>query len=174
MVTRPSPQDRHLTQNGQSHLRVALPVLRNVSPWKGGARCSSLADDASVTHRIQRLFLAWLVLAVAVMITVGLLPGLEVDWSPGVYMAIAAVFALVNLFLGPVLRLLSLPVMLATLGLFAFVINTALFLLTDWLMDSLHVETVWPRWEARSSSRWCGQASCSWSTGATDGATLST
>jgi len=96
-----------------------------------------------VTRRIQHLFLAWLVLAVAVMITVWLFPGLEVDWSPGVYMAIAAVFALVNLFLGPVLRLLSLPVMLATLGLFAFVINTALFLLTDWLMDSLHVETVW-------------------------------
>jgi putative membrane protein len=89
-----------------------------------------------VGRRVQHLFVAWLVLAGAVMITVALLPGLEVDWSPGAYLGIAAVFALVNLVLGPVLRLMSFPVMMVTLGLFAFVINTGLFLLTAWLMDS--------------------------------------
>jgi putative membrane protein len=102
-----------------------------------------VTHDAAVGRRLKDLFVAWLVLAGAVMITVALLPGLEVDWSPGTYMAIAAVFALVNLFLGPMLRLLSFPVMVATLGLFAFVINTGLFLLTAWFMDSFHVETLW-------------------------------
>jgi putative membrane protein len=91
---------------------------------------------------LQRWFLGWVVLAVAVVVTVAVFPGIEVDWHPGTYLLIAAVFAAINLVLGPILRLLSLPVMAITLGLFSLVINTGLFLLTAGLMDSLHVDNI--------------------------------
>lgn len=91
---------------------------------------------------LRRWFYGWVVLAVAVWATVALFPGIEVDWSPGIYLAIAVVFAAVNLVLGTVLRLLSLPVMVITLGLFALVINTVLFEVTNWLMDSLHIDNL--------------------------------
>jgi putative membrane protein len=90
----------------------------------------------------RRWFAAWLILAVAVMVTVAVFPGIEVDWHPGTYLLIAAVFAAINLVIGPILKLLTLPVMAITLGLFALVINTGLFLLTAGLMDSLHVDNV--------------------------------
>ena len=94
-------------------------------------------------QRLKNLLLAWLILAAAVMITVAILPGMDVDWEPGTYLLFAAVFATVNLVLGPILKLLSLPVMVVTLGLFALVINTGLFLLTDWIIDSVKVDTIW-------------------------------
>ena len=91
---------------------------------------------------LKRWFVAWVILAVAVMVTVAVFPGIEVDWHPGTYLLIAAVFATINLVLGPILRLLSLPVMALTLGLFSLVINTGLLLLTAALMDSLHVDNI--------------------------------
>jgi putative membrane protein len=91
----------------------------------------------------MKLIVGWLVLAGAVMVTVVLVPGIEVDWSPGMYMAIAAVFALVNVTLGVVLRLVSLPLLVLTLGLFSFVLNAVLFLVTDRLVDSLEVDSFW-------------------------------
>lgn len=94
-------------------------------------------------RRFEHLFVAWLILAAAVMITVWIFPGLHVDWHPGIYLMFSAVFSLLNLFLGSVLRILSLPIMVVTLGLFGVVINTGLFLLTDWLFDSVEIDTLW-------------------------------
>lgn len=48
---------------------------------------------------------------------------------------IALVFALVNSYLKPIVKALSLPITLLTMGLIAFVINAALFLLVAWIAD---------------------------------------
>lgn len=53
---------------------------------------------------------------------------------------VAVVFGLVNAFLKPVFKLLSLPLVIFTLGLFALVINTALLALTAVLMDDLTID----------------------------------
>lgn len=95
-------------------------------------------------RRLENILVAWLSLAAAVWITVALFPGLKVDdWHAGSYLAFAAVFAALNLLVGPLLRLLSLPIMLATLGLFGVVINMGLFLLADWFLDTVKIETLW-------------------------------
>jgi putative membrane protein len=88
----------------------------------------------------MRLLQGWIVLAVAIALTVWLFPGIDVDWHLGVYLWIALVFAVVNLLLGPVLRALSLPITLVTLGLFGIVVNAILLLITDWLIDSFDVD----------------------------------
>jgi putative membrane protein len=84
--------------------------------------------------------LQWLLLAFALIVTVALMPGIDVDWRAGSYVLLALLFAVVNSLLGPILRLLSLPVTIVTLGLFALVVNGLLLEITDWLSDSMRVD----------------------------------
>jgi len=58
----------------------------------------------------------------------------------GTYLWIGLLFGLVNAIAGPVLRLLSLPFVLLTLGLFLLVVNAALLGLTAALSDRLTVD----------------------------------
>jgi putative membrane protein len=74
------------------------------------------------------------------------LPGLDVVPNPagplgeyGTYLWIGLIFGAVNAIVGPVLRLLSLPFVVLTLGLFLLVINAALLGLTAALSDRLTV-----------------------------------
>ncbi|SNS60924.1 putative membrane protein [Geodermatophilus pulveris] len=62
--------------------------------------------------------------------------------EPGTWLWIALLFAVVNAVVGPVLRLLSLPFVLVTLGLFLLVVNAALLGTTAAISDRLHVDGV--------------------------------
>ena len=75
------------------------------------------------------------------------LPGLDVlpnEDGPlgeyGTYLWIGLVFGVVNAIVGPVLRLLSLPFVVLTLGLFLLVVNAALLGLTAALTDRLTID----------------------------------
>src|ERR1700748_3037981 len=92
---------------------------------------------------LRRLLWAWVVSAIAVGLTAGLLSGIHIDGGFGALLLIALVWGLVNGIIGPVARLLSLPLTILTFGLFALVVNALLFLFTDALMSSLHVDGFW-------------------------------
>ena len=65
--------------------------------------------------------------------------GIHYDGSwPGL-VGVALVFGVVNTFIKPVLTVLSLPVQVLTLGLFTFVINALLLMLTGWLASSIGI-----------------------------------
>ncbi|TFV77713.1 phage holin family protein [Blastococcus sp. CT_GayMR20] len=75
------------------------------------------------------------------------LDGLNVQENPdgplgiyGTYLWIGLVFGVVNAVVGPILRLLSLPFVLLTLGLFLIVINAALLALTAGITDRLTID----------------------------------
>jgi putative membrane protein len=89
---------------------------------------------------LRALLVKWACLALAVWATTALLSGVRVDGGAGTYLLVAAVFATVNVILGTIVRLLTLPLILVTLGLFAIVINASMLLVTDWLMDSFDVD----------------------------------
>jgi putative membrane protein len=76
------------------------------------------------------------------------LTGIQVIGNPdaplgkvGTFLWIALIFAVVNAIVGPILRLLSLPFVLVTLGLFLLVINAALLGITALLTDRLQVHS---------------------------------
>ena len=76
-----------------------------------------------------------------------LLTGITVIGNPdaplgkvGTFLWIALIFAVVNAFIGPIVRLLSLPFVVLTLGLFLLVVNAALLGLTALLTDRLEVD----------------------------------
>lgn len=57
------------------------------------------------------------------------------DWWK--LLAVALILALVNSYLKPILKALSFPISLVSLGLFSFVLNAALLLLVAFLSDQL-------------------------------------
>ncbi|MEU0189718.1 phage holin family protein [Streptomyces afghaniensis] len=65
----------------------------------------------------------------------------------GTLIVVALIFGLVNFLVKPVVKLLSLPLLILTLGLFTLVVNALMLLLTSWLADQLdlsfHVEGFW-------------------------------
>jgi putative membrane protein len=92
---------------------------------------------------LRRLLISWVVMAVAVGLTAGLLPGIHIDGGIGALLLIAAVWGLVNGILGPIARFLTLPLTVMTFGLFVLVVNGLLFALTAWVADALSVDSFW-------------------------------
>src|SRR5262249_56620579 len=66
----------------------------------------------------------------------------------GTLLLVAAIFGVVNAVLRPIIKVLGCWAYILTLGLIAFVVNGALFLLTSWLAGKLdlpfHVDKFWP------------------------------
>jgi putative membrane protein len=72
--------------------------------------------------------------AIALAITVYVVPGLAWGDSELITVVVTAlIFGVINSFIKPILKLLSLPIRLATFGLFSFVINVGLLLFLAWI-----------------------------------------
>lgn len=84
----------------------------------------------------------WLLNSVAVFATAKILPGVEIKnfWSA---IVVAALLAIVNTFLTPILQFIALPVSILTLGLFALVINTLMIMLVDALVEGFKIKNFW-------------------------------
>ena len=83
------------------------------------------------------------VIAVAFGITAWLLEGMEMSGGFWGYLWVAILFGIVNAIIGTILRLLTLPLIVLTLGLFAILVNAFLLEITDWLTDSLTIDEFW-------------------------------
>ena len=92
------------------------------------------------TPIVLNLLLGWAVLAVAFAITSWILDGMEVSGGFGGYLWVSLVFGLVNAILGTILRILTLPLVLLTLGLFAVIVNAILLSITDALSSHLTID----------------------------------
>jgi putative membrane protein len=82
-----------------------------------------------------------LINAVALFVAVKVLPSnlLSFNWGNDWWklIIVALVFALVNSYIKPIVKALSMPIGLLTMGLVAFVINAAMLLLVAFLSDQL-------------------------------------
>jgi putative membrane protein len=67
----------------------------------------------------------------AVVLTVTIVPGVEVSGGWLTVFLIALVWSVITLVVRPVLTVLTLPITLVTFGLFAFILNSLLF----WAME---------------------------------------
>lgn len=88
----------------------------------------------------MRWLVRLLTIAVAVFLVAELLPGVQVRNEAVDYLVISVIFALVNMFVRPVVKLLATPFILLTLGLFLLVVNAAMFALTAALTTRLEVD----------------------------------
>lgn len=84
------------------------------------------------------LILNLLVSGLAVFITAQFLPGVSVDnFLTAIITAI--VLGLINMFIKPIINILTLPINLLTLGLFSFVVNALMILLVSHFVTGFHV-----------------------------------
>ncbi|HKA35513.1 MAG TPA: phage holin family protein [Thermoanaerobaculia bacterium] len=95
----------------------------------------------------MRFLLRLLINAAALWVATRIVPGVTHTGSGGSLLLVALVFGVLNALLRPILALLSCPLQILTLGLFTFVINAVILLLTSSLSGSLglgfHVDGFW-------------------------------
>jgi putative membrane protein len=84
------------------------------------------------------LFINLIVSTIAVIISAYILPGVTVD-NFLTAVVVAIVLGAMNMFIKPILVLLTLPLTILTLGLFTFVINALMVLLVSNLVPGFHV-----------------------------------
>ncbi|MFY9934221.1 MAG: phage holin family protein [Streptosporangiaceae bacterium] len=92
---------------------------------------------------IIRLVIRLVVLAAIIDVVARIVPGIHLHGSFLWLLWVALIFSVVNLILGPLFRLLSLPFIIVTLGLFLLVVNAALLAITAALTSHLDIDNFW-------------------------------
>jgi putative membrane protein len=83
----------------------------------------------------------WLVSAAAILVAAYLVPNADVTLIGALVLAV--VLALINIFIKPIITLLTLPLNIVTLGLFSLVINALLIMLADAIVPGFSVGGFW-------------------------------
>jgi putative membrane protein len=102
----------------------------------------------------MKLVLTWLCNAAAIAVAAWIFAGISVGdasqdgWEKtGTLLVIAAVFTLINLTVGRILKVLSIPFIILTLGVLLLILNALLLRLTAWVTEALptefHVDGFW-------------------------------
>ncbi len=114
--------------------------------------CPTGIFSATIRH-MTNFVVKTLANAAALAVAIWLVAGITLDDGSTMgrrtltLILVALLFGLVNLIVKPVVKLLSLPLFILTLGLFTLVVNALMLLLTSWLADqfdlSFHVDNFW-------------------------------
>lgn len=93
---------------------------------------------------MRRLLFRWVINAAAVYVAIKLVNGITVEGGWSVYFWVALILGLVNAVIAPIIKALTCPLILLTLGLFTLVINGLMLWLTSRVAEALgigfHVE----------------------------------
>ncbi|HEV2233371.1 MAG TPA: phage holin family protein [Terriglobia bacterium] len=85
----------------------------------------------------MKLLVRWAITSFSLFVAAWLVPGIRVEGSAWkIFALMAVILGLINSVVRPVLKLLSCPLIILTLGLFVFVINA----LTLWLASAIAVK----------------------------------
>lgn len=101
---------------------------------------------------MRKLLLRWLINALALFAAAVVVKGVGVEegrWAGwAVFAAVAVIFGLVNALIRPLLKVLTCPLILLTLGLFTLVINALMLWLTGTISKffdlGFYVDGFWP------------------------------
>lgn len=85
----------------------------------------------------MKLFFHWFVLALSIIIAAYIVPNVSVTIAGALIAAV--VLGALNLFIRPILLILTLPITIVTLGLFSIVINALLVMLASLLVPGFFV-----------------------------------
>ena len=94
-----------------------------------------------------RLAISWLTNALVLAIVAGLLSGVTVK-NLGSLLAAAAVFGVLNTVLKPLLRFVTLPLAILTLGIAWFFVSMLMLVITKGIVDGFHIHGFWTLVEA--------------------------
>jgi putative membrane protein len=91
---------------------------------------------------LPRLVVAWAINAGALWVANAIFDGVRIHgWAA--YLIGSAVLGVANAVLKPVLTVLTLPLIVVTLGFFYFVINIAMVALAEWIAPNFSIDGFW-------------------------------
>ncbi len=85
----------------------------------------------------MKLFFHWFIAALSILIAAYIVPGVSVTLTSALIAAV--VLGALNLFIRPILLVLTLPITILTLGLFSLVINALLVMFASYLVPGFLV-----------------------------------
>jgi len=91
----------------------------------------------------MRILLRWASMALAFWVATQIVPGIEVVGSTWSYFWVALIFATINVTIGSLIKFLTFPAVILTLGLFIFVVNAAILMLTARWSETLEIQDFW-------------------------------
>jgi len=91
----------------------------------------------------MKLLVRWAALPLSFWVATALIPGIDVEGGFTTYLWVALLFGLLNATLGSLLKLLTFPAVILTLGLFLVVVNAAMLMLVSRWSEKLEVENFW-------------------------------
>jgi putative membrane protein len=89
------------------------------------------------------LLVRWALLAAAFAITAWILTGMSISGGFWAYVWVSALFGVVNAIIGTILRIITFPLTVLTLGLFSVIVNAILLNITDGLTSHLTIDEFW-------------------------------
>jgi putative membrane protein len=89
--------------------------------------------------RVEQLVLSWAANAIVLAVVAIVLADVQVDTAWDLLVA-AALFGVLNTLVKPIIKLLTLPFAILTLGLVWFFVAGLMLLITDWLVDGFELE----------------------------------
>ena len=97
----------------------------------------------------MKLIIRWLITSASLFVAAYLVPGIRVEdqnaWK--VFIVMALILGLVNALLRPILGVMSLPLIILTLGVFMLIINGVSFLIAARIAESMgigfYVDSFW-------------------------------
>jgi putative membrane protein len=90
----------------------------------------------------MNIIINWLVMTIAVIVSAYILPGVTLSGF-GTALLVALVLGLLNVFIKPLLLILTLPINILTLGLFTFAINAFIILMASAIVPGFKVSGFW-------------------------------
>ena len=87
----------------------------------------------------MQFVLRLLINAAALWVAINIVSGVSYDGSVSSLFIVALVFGVLNASVRPLLKLFTFPLLILTLGLFTFVINALMLMLTSWVSSKLHL-----------------------------------
>jgi putative membrane protein len=90
---------------------------------------------------VRSLLIRWAIIAIAFAVTARLLGGMSINGGLFAYIWVSLLFGIVNVFIGTLLRIVTLPLTLLTFGLFLIIVNAILLSITDWLTSDLTIDS---------------------------------
>jgi putative membrane protein len=88
----------------------------------------------------EALFVRWLFNVAALFVASWMLSGVSYGDSWWTLLVAGIVFTLVNMWIKPVLTLLSIPFIVVTLGFFYLLINVFILYVTDWIVGDFEIK----------------------------------
>jgi putative membrane protein len=87
----------------------------------------------------MKFLLRFLINAAALWVAIQIVPGVSYDGTIRSLLLVALIFGVLNASVRPLLKLFTFPLLILTLGLFTFVINALMLMLTSWASNLLHL-----------------------------------